>query len=94
MADAILMLSDTDTTLTMNLSWEGDFDEKSPAHQHMRHLLTFLKQMAPPVPDSEPLPTAVTVARLHANIEAAERKAIADGTAEPMFGNREGAATH
>lgn len=90
MAFAIMMISDEGPAIGMHVEW-GDnpadtFDIKSPAHQHMQLLIKAMDTLAQRVPDSEPLPTAVTVARLAANIEAKERQAIADGTAEPMFG--------
>jgi hypothetical protein len=97
MAYAIMMISDEGPAIGMHVEW-GDtgatYDKQSPAHQHMQLLIRAMDQIAQRVPDSEPLPTAVTVARLAANIEAAERQAIADGTAEPMFGTREGDGAH
>jgi len=95
MAHAILMLSDeADPAIKVHVSWEGEFDENSRAHQLMRRAIKELESIAPKVPDSEPLPTAVTVGRLYDNIAAAERKAIEDGSAEPMFGTREGDGAH
>jgi hypothetical protein len=93
MAYAIMMISDEGPAIGMHVTWGDDAsatcDLKSPAHQHMQLLIKAMDTIAQRIPDSEPLPTAVTVARLHAAIETEERKAIADGTAQPMFGMRE-----
>jgi hypothetical protein len=98
MAYAILMLSDEGPAIGMHVTWGDDadatFDIQSPAHQHMQLLIKAMDTIAQRVPNSEPLPTAVTVARLAAAIETEERKAIENGTAEPMFGKREGDGAH
>ena len=91
MAHAILMLSDNGSTVAMHVEFSGadgkpaPFDIKSPAHQHMQLLIKAMDQIAARVPDAEPLPTAITVARLADNIAASERKALADGTAQRMI---------
>jgi hypothetical protein len=89
MAYAIMLISDEGPAIHMHVEW-GDkgatFDIQSPAHQHMQLLIKAMDTIAQRVPDSEPLPTAITVARLHDSIEARERQAIENGAAEPMFG--------
>lgn len=90
MAYAILMLSDEGPAIGMHVAWGDEgatCDIQSPAHQHMQLLIKAMDTIAQRVPDREPLPTAITVARLAANIEAGERQAIENGTAEPMFGS-------
>ena len=91
MAEACIILTDDGPAIQMHVVWGdkdgAEFDRQSPAHQHMQLLISAMDTIAQKIPDSEPLPTAVTVARMADELGAKERRAIADGTAEPMFGN-------
>lgn len=54
MAEAILMLSDRDGQIAMDVSYEGRFDIASPAHQHMALLLKAMDTLAMRQPDPAP----------------------------------------
>jgi hypothetical protein len=51
MAEAILMLSDKDGAIAMDVSYEGPFDKTSPAHQHMLLLTKAMDTIAQKIAD-------------------------------------------
>lgn len=63
MPSAILMLTDDPPGIRMDLSWEGEHDPTSPAHQHMRLLIQRFHEIAQPVPEQEPELSPVAKAR-------------------------------
>lgn len=70
-AEAILMLSDKDGQIAMDVSYEGAFDRASPAHQHMALLLKAMDTLAMRQPD--PVPQA-------------DAPRLLDATGEPLNG--------
>lgn len=90
MAEAFICISDVDGQILVQAVWgeNGDqFDKASPAHRMGAALVKHADSIAGRIPESEPLPTAITVARFADSMAAQERKAMESGDVEPMFGN-------